>query len=257
MVNRNTAFGASIVLAFSMLSAAANAQSLITNGGFETTTAGTGQLGFNTNATGWTSANGTGWNGSQPAFNFVYAPGSADTTGAVAWDNGAVKLWGPNTGSNNGLTASPEGGNFIAGDGAYYEGAISQTVSGLTVGQQYTLSFWMAAAQQSGFDGANWSQWNVTFGSESFSTAVMNNPSHGFTGWQQVTQTFTASATSQVLSFLADGGPQGLPPFALLDGVSLDTPNTPVVTPLPAALFFVAPALAGVFGFGRRKSNKA
>ncbi len=37
-------------------------------------------------------------------------------------------------------------------------------------------------------------------------------------------------------------------------GVSL-TNVTP--TPLPAALFFVAPALAGVFGFSRRKQDKA
>ena len=31
----------------------------------------------------------------------------------------------------------------------------------------------------------------------------------------------------------------------------------PVATPLPAAIFFVAPALAGLFGFSRRKHSEA
>jgi hypothetical protein len=50
--------------AFLMLAVPAQAD-LITNGGFETTTAGNGQLGFNTFATGWSST----------AYNFVFAPG--------------------------------------------------------------------------------------------------------------------------------------------------------------------------------------
>jgi hypothetical protein len=40
-------------------------------------------------------------------------------------------------------------------------------------------------------------------------------------GWQQDSFVFTAGAATQRLSFLATGGPNGKPPFALLSGVSV------------------------------------
>ena len=46
---------------------------LVSNPGFETTTSGPGQMGYNTNATGWTVASGS--------YNFIFASGTADTTG--------------------------------------------------------------------------------------------------------------------------------------------------------------------------------
>ena len=61
--------------AASALSAlSAQAANLVVNGGFEATTNGKGQLGFNTNATGWTNVNG---------YTFLYAPGSVDSSGAI------------------------------------------------------------------------------------------------------------------------------------------------------------------------------
>jgi hypothetical protein len=39
-------------------------------------------------------------------------------------------------------------------------------------------------------------------------------------GWQQDSFAFTATSSTQTLSFLAKGGPNGKPPFALLGGVS-------------------------------------
>jgi hypothetical protein len=49
---------------------------------------------------------------------------------------------------------SPTGGNFIAIDGdPAYNASISQTIAGLTVGDTYSLSFDMAAAQQKGTTG--------------------------------------------------------------------------------------------------------
>ena len=54
------------------------------------------------------------------------------------------------------------------------------------------------------------------------STATVTTPSHGFSPWELQSFTFTASSTSQMLSFLSTGGPSSsIPPFALLDGVSL------------------------------------
>jgi hypothetical protein len=245
MNNRKIAFGASIALALSMLSVPALAApftNLVTNGDFEVAT-GTGMIDYNTTVDSWSNPKVSGVNGTQYAYNFLYEPGKADSTGANGWD-GNVKFWPT-------VTNSPSGGNFVAGDGAYYGGPISQTISGLTPGQKYTLSFAYAAAQQAGFDGDNWSSWTGTFGGESFQTSTLNNPSHGFTGWQNASFTFTASSNSQVLSFLAAGGPTGVPPFALLDGVSI----APVPEPEEWAMMLVG---AGLVSFQvKRKQAKA
>ena len=61
----------------------------------------------------------------------------------------------------------------------------------------------------------------MSLGNETHSTAVISNVSHGFSGWVHQTFTFTAASASEVLSFLAVGTPAGVPPFALLDGVTL------------------------------------
>lgn len=204
------------------------------NGGFESTTGGTsGQLGFGGfNATGWTVPNGS--------YTFLYQSGQADTTGSSG-QYGSLQLWGPGNGSNNGLTpSSPDGGNFIAQDSAFQPGAISQTISGLTVGAQYTVSFYYGAAQQYGWDGSTFGQWKVTFGSDTQTTAMLNIPSHGFSGWLSQSFNYTATSTSQVLSFFADGGPNGLPPFMVLDGVTVvPEPSTMIGGGLLALPIFV------------------
>ena len=236
-------------LALSVLAFSAQAAEFVTNGSFETTTHGAGQLGYNTNATGWSVPAPSG------SYTFLFTPGSADTTGVTGqWGN--LQLWGPGNGSNNGLpSTSPSGGNYIASDGDFQRGAVSQNITGLIAGDQYTLKFWWAGIQQKNFDGPTTEGWNVSLGSNTQSTGVVSLASHGFSGWQQETFTYTATSSSEVLSFLAYGTPGGQPPFSLLDGVSLTGPTT--ATPLPAALYFVAPALAGVFGFARRRQNKA
>jgi hypothetical protein len=205
----------------------------VVNGGFETTSAGTGQLGLNTVALDWVNGPGVNPN-STFGYNFLFAPGTADTVGSLGAD-GHLKLWGPGTGSDNGLPAtSPDGGNFIAADGAYEIGVISQTLTlGLTVGDQYTIGFWWGGAQQSGFLGDTTDTWTVTLGDQTFNTPIVDVPSQGFSGWEYQTFNFfadTSETVSPVLSFLAVGTPTGEPPFSLLDGVSLEQ------TPEPATL---------------------
>jgi len=230
--------------AFTCGAAHAAPLNLVVNGGFETTTNGAGQMitGYTT-APGWTST----------GYNFVFAAGTADTTGATG-TYGNLKLWGPGTKSFNGLTDSPVGGNYLAADGAYQTQAVQQTISGLVVGQKYDLTFYWAGAQQSGYDGLNSEQWIVSLGNQTIKTALVQNSSHGFTGWMEEKFTYTATSTTEVLSFLAHGVPNGVPPFSLLDGVSL---KAQVPEPSTIALFFAGLAVVGGAARMRRRNDKA
>lgn len=204
---------------------------LVVNGSFEQTSlTAPGQI-SPTNVTGWSST----------GYNFLYFPGTDTSTNGTVNPSG-VSLYGPQPAS------SPDGGNFIADDGAYGVGAVSQTVNGLAKGTNYMLTFWWAAAQQTGFTGSTTENWQVSLGSQTNATATVTNPSGGFTPWAQVSMVFSATSTSQVLSFLAAGTPNGQPPFSLLDGVTL----TAAPEPSAVALLLTGVAALGVFGWRRR-----
>ncbi len=204
---RSILLGAATLAAVS-LGSAAQATQFVTNGSFETTSLAASYKMNTTNVTGWSTT----------GYNFLFFPGTATTTGAYVPEyKSQITLWG-----GNGFPASsPDGGNFIAADGAFGTAPITQTISGLTKGAKYNVSFDWAAAQQSGFSGVTTEQWQVSLGAATHSTAVKTNPNHGFTGWFSAVFTYTATGSSEVLSFLAQGTPQGQPPFSLLDGVSM------------------------------------
>ena len=124
-----------------------------------------------------------------------------------------------------------------------YGAAISQTINGLVTGDTYSLSFYQAAAQQSGSNGPTTERWQVSLGSDTQLSTLMTNPSHGFQSWNQQTMTFTATSTSEVLTFLAVGTPSGVPPVSLLDGVSLISTSVPE----PGAIYVTALGL-GLLG---------
>ena len=224
------------------------ADPVVTNGGFEMTT-GTvpGQLSFNATATGWSLAN--------PSYTFIYSPGTGDVQPGAPGQFGPVALWGPNNGSNNGLPAtSPAGGNFIAQDPTIQLSPIQQTITGFTPGNHYQLSFWWAGAQQFGFDGPTTELWHVSLGSETHDTPTVMIGSHGFSGWMFETLDFTATSPTELLSFLAGGGPAvTLPPFVLLDGVSI----TSLAVPEPTTLSLAVTGLLGLGGFYLRRRAKA
>lgn len=178
----------------------------------------------------------TGW--STAGYNYVYTPATIDqgtTTGANAGQPnqapaqfnaangyGNTYMWGTNNGGTTTITAPPGGGNIIAGDGAYETAAITQTITGLTVGQTYVLKFSWAGGQQQSFSGITTEAWAASLGAQSFTTSTVTTPSHGFSGWMQETFYYTATSTSETLSFLAVGTPNGEPPFALLANVDLE-----------------------------------
>jgi hypothetical protein len=233
---------------------------LITNGGFELTNNGpnkvlTGSWTNSTNPTGWTV-------GTPPSitFSYLYGPGGADATGASPTggfpNTTPIFLWGPNNpapggNSNNGLpAASPAGGNFLAldSDGPAFASPISQTITGLTPGAQYDLGFWTANAQFRDGNGANFSgpstgQLEASLGPDNQFSPLLPIASHGFSGWQHVDLIFTARSNSELLTFLATSGTPGLPPAALLDGVTL---NQVTAVPEPTSLWFTALGLLGL-----------
>ena len=198
---------------------------LVQNGGFEQTT-GLDPTVFNEN----TGIDDWVIGGDNPAINLVM-PQNVQTppfAGAIQY------LWGPSNATPvaNGLTVSPVGGNFIAQDGDYYyHGTISQTINGLTPGKKYDVSFYWAVAQANGFGfpGGNVdNQYFVSLGAETQSTALVTVPYQGFSGWMLENFVFTATDVSEDLSFMAEGGVDiGIPPMALLDGVSLTSVPEP------------------------------
>jgi PEP-CTERM motif len=237
MKNIVTAAVATVALALSSAAAANSFQ----NGGFEATTHGPGQLGYNTDATGWYTS----------GYNFLYASGTADTSSAAIGQYGINPLWGPHNGSNNGLAASSQnGGNFVAADGDFSVGAISQDISGLTIGHVYAVGFDYAYSQQEGYDGDTVQSWSVTLGdSASQGTSPYTLASHGFSGWMRQTFSFTADATTETLSFLAQGN-LPVPPFALLDGVTFSQEG---VVPEPAAWMTMVLGLGALGALARRR----
>lgn len=131
----------------------------------------------------------------------------------------------------NGLTNSPNGGNFVISDGAEeLRTPLSQVISGLEINATYDLSFEYAGSQEENFSGPTVQHWNVLFGSESYDTPTMNVPNHGFLGWYTGSKTFTATSTTQTLRFLAVGTP-AVPPWLMLDNVQLTKNEVP--GPLP------------------------
>ena len=215
-------------------SAAFAAPELVTNGGFSGTYTSNSEFGMAFGGQGV-----SGWMGNNGYNLFFTSAADSSTVNAAGQYSytGNEKLYGP-------VPSSPGGGSFVALDGeqaAGVQGGISQTISGLTAGDMYSLSFDWGAGQVQSRTGMTTEQFQVSLGSQSFLTPVVTNPSGGFTGWMSKTFTFTATSGSELLSFLSIGTPSGLPPIATLDDVSL----TQVPEPVSIALLG-----AGLLGIG-------
>jgi len=254
-----TALCAAVGLTCSIVGSARAVTQFVQNGSFETVTgnlAGGHLAGPPSTVTAdesveahWTNGvySGSG-STAVDGYNFVVAPGKADTTGSELKFGGQISWWGPHNGGaagNNMPATSPDGGYYLAMDGAFEQADIFQTITGLTVGQNYAISFWFAGAQQADPRYVNPTTDSMMVGLNDVgvtnpvrtSTATINVPGKGFSPWAYDTIYIKADNTTEVLSFLAAGSPNGMPPFALLDGVSM------VATPEPSS---VVSMLAGV-----------
>jgi hypothetical protein len=218
----------------------ADATPLIANGGFELTTNGNNkqlssqivEADNRSTLSGWTSSNGN-----DGGYNFVL------DTGLITTSQSAIGLKDYDTRAGH--------GNVFASDALYWPGTLSQTVTGLTAGRDYVLSFDYAMGQQAGFDGANLNNyWQVGFGGATLNTAMLTLENGGFTGWKTASMRFTATGASELLSFLAKGSTPGAPPFLLLDNVALDSA---VPEPSTLSLFLAGAGLVACLARRRGK----
>jgi hypothetical protein len=217
---------------------------LVTNGSFEyssgTTEQAPCQVGYNCAGTGssiegWTmdpSSTYTAPGAPPEPENYSWYPGYTfvlNSTNLAEGNAGPISMW---------VSPGPEdGSNFIAQDAYYHPDAIQQTVD-LVNGQEYDLNFYWATAQQSGFYGDTYDQWQVSLGGTVLTTTgLTHNVSTMDTGWVDYNFSFvwTGATGPTVLSFLdicngtlsnpgacdGDVSNSNGPPFSLLDNVSL------------------------------------
>ena len=266
---------AALLAALSMAALAANADVLpnLSNLDFSQYTGTAPKAGFtDVNPVGWTGGNG---------LIFIDSPTTPGQDAA-----GPVYL----TTYGDPLPNLP--GNYVEADGnPDFASGFNYSVSGLTPGKTYTLTFYQAASQQTTFaNGLNTTeQWIVSLGTagmvacvscgapdtyyggqdSTYSNAdplasvvlspLMTTPSGSTTPWQQVTVQLTATASTNLLSFLAwgdNGNNVNLPPIVFLTGVN--TPNLlPVPELAPSSLLLVGVAFLGVAVSKRRKSRNS
>lgn len=239
----------SALLSLSIVAACgvAHATPILLNGSFESTTSGNNKkLSATAGTTGLTTL--TGWrssDGNDGGYNFVLDSKIATTTDSVL----ALR------GQKNGFTASPDGGNFFASDALYHPGTLSQSITGLAIGGIYTVKFYYALAQQTGYYGANTNNyWEVGIGNTKQNSGMLSIADGGFSGWKIASMNFTATSASEVLSFLAKTNSPGAPPFMLLDGVSV---ANAVPEPSTTALVLGGLGLLGLVARRRRATAQA
>ena len=251
MKNRIAAIAATFAaLAFGQ-AAEAGQINLVTNGNFDQSTyANNNQFGSN-----WGGQGVTGWTGGT-GYQLFFQSGQYTTSANSQYDSGY------NTGKEMFYTLPNPGiaglgnvgnGNVVGLDGdptVGNGGSISQTITGLTVGNTYLLTFDWATGQLQSRSGNTTDQVLATLGNQSFLTAVVADNSGSSTPWLQQTFLYTATSATETLTFLAEGSPVGLPPMVALDGISL------VSAPEPSSVALLAGGL-GLLALAYRRRRAA
>lgn len=263
---RNRIFLAIATLALGGVATAAQAN-LVSNGSFETFSnasnsgcSSSQQVvngGGSSNLTGWTTGDGGIGGLSGSSYTFVLNSSNYGNFTPMTQDNGGCS----NIGLKPTITASPDGGNFVAADPAYESSllyTLSTTVTGLVVGTNYNITFYMGAGQQTGFTGASTDDWVVGLGSTpgtgTSQTSPTISPGAGgaFSGWVSEEISLVAAATTEALWFLGQStAANGQPPFVLLDGISMTQSSGSSSVPEPPSYAIVMIGLLSLAGVRR------
>ncbi len=186
---------------------------------------------FESGITGWTTQYGTGAITTQGNYAIAASPKAAgftsSTTNNVGAQSGSNALW------VNGAS------------GAGTTNVVSQTLTGLTVGQQYTVRGWLVSAESPVSSAAT-----VVIRAVSGSSNVVSSAFIATTSWSQIFYTFTAGATSATILFIdTNKNASGTGNDFGLDNLSVPEPAT-----YAAGAFVVA---AGFLGWRRHRRSLA
>lgn len=171
------------------------------------------------------------------------------------WTGGGYTIWYPNAndavngcgytqyhypGSGSGDCSTlnkvgspvPGGGAFVALDGVQssLQGSMAQQLSGLTVGHSYAVTFYWGTTQETQASSAVKSHeqyLQVSLGSQSMNTNMVDTNWGDFDGWFKTTMNFTADSANPWLNFLSFGLPSDGPPMILLANVSVNAVPEP------------------------------
>ena len=201
---------------FTSLSSVAFAQNLIQNGSM------TMDPGQGIAPTGWTKT-------LTPDINSTAGCYYASPTAPIGWKGTAI--------------VSPDGGTWaglvnIRSSGFGAPEGLATSVNGLTVGKQYTLTYYWAVTPPNyvSYNFADQIRPVLTVTGLS-GTPTVNAYSNSAWNWYTVTQTFTATSTTATFSFMANSpGTGNSSAYMGLDGVSLTPACTaPNVAPSPTS----------------------
>jgi PEP-CTERM motif len=249
-------------MALAAMVTSASAQT-VTNGNFDNITSGIGTSQELSNGT-YVGSTLQGWTNGTGDYNFVFTHSNGP----------APDSFSPPVGNEVTLKGSPQtgtSGNFVALDSDFPtlpDGTtinthpFTGTITGLNIGDTYTVTFSDAADQQVGYGNGPYSE-NLTVTAGTTSKGFVLNYTDATAGdWTNGnTITFTADATTDVISFLANGAPTGIPSFVLLDNVSVTDLTTtqqsgPGTVPEPGSLALLSTGLIGLGSMVRSRFKK-
>lgn len=219
-------YTAAFVFAFTglMFSANASALNFITNGSFETPDLDANPLGNNVGS-------GNAWE----VFNSIEGWNTLAGAGIEIQNSGTV-------------VQAQHGDQYVELDshpGSDSNSLMAQQIDGLTVGADYTLSFWYRPRTNNSFNDNGIDVYWGPLGSEALVLSIADQIARDYSDWVNYSIGLTAVASTMHLGFYADGLANTLGGF--IDNVSL--------VPEPSTLVLFTLGLMLVFGINYKRGR--